>query len=64
MMAMIYHWDKFRDKALLWIARNLFPERLKMWIYICYGGARIQDDEIVPDVKFTDLLGREPRAKK
>lgn len=36
------------------------PARIRYWTYIQVGSDAIHPDEIVPDVKFMDLLSRAP----
>jgi len=55
-----YEWEKRRDKALLAVAGRL-PHRLAYWVYVDYGMSRIRDDEVVPEVRYTELLGRPVR---
>ena len=38
------------------------PERLKYWAAISFVSQRIEDDEIVPEVRFVDILGRPRRV--
>ena len=52
-----YELTKLRDKTLLRFAR-LVPDWFAYWVYIVYGGARIRDNEVVPEVRYTELLGR------
>jgi hypothetical protein len=55
-----YELAKYRDKLLLWAARRV-PTWLAYWVYVDYGMSRIQDHEIVPEVHYTELLGRPRR---
>ena len=41
----------------LFVASHL-PERLAYWSYICQGVKYMEDNEEVPDVRYTDLLRR------
>jgi len=42
------------------IAHRL-PARLKYWVFIDVGAANIRSDEIVPDVRYTEILQRMER---
>jgi hypothetical protein len=46
-----------REAAIRSIAHRL-PRRLAYWSFIATGVRHIKSDEIVPDVRFTDLLQR------
>ena len=52
-----YELNKRRDFAWLWLARHL-PRRLAYWSYIVQGGRVIRSDEIVPEVRYAELLKR------
>ena len=48
-----------------WVEREVayrLPEQVKYWAAISFVVARIEDDEIVPEVRFVDVLGRPRRV--
>jgi hypothetical protein len=55
-----YELEKARDKTLLWLAGKV-PTRLAYWVYVDYGMSRIRDEEVVPEVRYAELLGRPHR---
>lgn len=54
-----YEYGKRRDFCWLWLARRL-PKRLAYWSYIVAGSSVIRSNEIVPEVRYTELLKRMP----
>lgn len=48
-----------RTSELFWrtLARHL-PKRLAYWSFIVTGGGLMTSDEVVPEVRYTDLLAR------
>lgn len=47
-----------REAFWRWLAHRL-PRRLAYWSFIDSGVRRIRSDEVVPDVRYTDLIGRQ-----
>lgn len=45
------------NTVAFWIARHL-PKRIRYWVYVDIGVNHIHDDEIVPEVLYTDILAR------
>lgn len=52
-----YERDKRRDFAWLWAARHL-PKQLAYWSYIVQGSRAMKPDDVVPDVRYCELLQR------
>ena len=52
-----YEWGKRRDFAWLWLARHL-PKRLAYWSYIVQGSRAMNDTDVVPEVRYAELLQR------
>jgi len=42
------------------LARHV-PDRLRYWVFIDVGARAILSDEVVPDVRFTEVLNRVPK---
>jgi hypothetical protein len=57
MLDLHYELSKRRDFCWLWLARHL-PRRLAYWSYIVQGGRVIKPDEVVPEVRYAELLSR------
>lgn len=49
--------NRTSEAALMWLAHRL-PRRLAYWSFIDSGVRLMRDDEVVPEVHYTDLLSR------
>ena len=52
-----YELDKRRTFTWLWVARHV-PSRLAYWVYIVQGSRAMNDTDIVPEVRYAELLQR------
>lgn len=53
--------NRTNDAAIRWAAHRL-PRRLAYWSFIDTGVRHIEGSEIVPEVRYTDLLERAGKA--
>lgn len=59
-MALCARLHSTEEALWLWLAHRL-PRRLAYWSFIDTGVRLIRDDEVVPEVRYTDLLERASR---
>jgi hypothetical protein len=52
-----YELEKLDEKFWLWLARHL-PRKLAYWSYIVQGGRAMRGDDVVPEVRYAELLER------
>lgn len=55
--------NRLGEEAKRKIARSL-PESIRYWVFIQYAVDRIRPDEVVPDVRYMDLLKRDQNGNE
>lgn len=51
-----------KEKIAMWAAYNLVPRSVRYWVFIRVGAENIHSNEVVPDVRYCDVLSRLHKA--